>query len=146
VDGSETAIALSVQLLISGGLMLALTLTHSLGLIGVSKMLHLEPDVLKRRSLDMRAMITMSTLGTLLFVLHFLEILLFAIFYVVVGAVDRFESAIFYSAAAYSTLGLSFGSFPEEWRLIGAFEGLIGFILIGWSTAFMVGTMNRLRE
>lgn len=130
----------------SGGLMLGLTLTHSLGLVGISKLLHLEPDALRCRSLDMRAMITMSTLGTVLFALHFLEILLFAVFYVVVDAVDRFDSAIFYSAAAYSTLGLSFGSFPPEWRLVGAFEGLIGFILIGWSTAFMVSTMNRLRE
>lgn len=146
MDESETAIALGIQLLMSGGLMLGLTLVHSMGLVGISKLLNLQPSTLKRRSLDFRALVTMSTLGALLFVLHFLEILLFALFFVVVDAISRFEAAIYYSAAAYSTLGLSFGSFPPEWRLIGAFEGLIGFILIGWSTAFMVSTMNRLRD
>ena len=34
--------------------------------------------------------------------------------------------------------------FPVEWRLVGALEGLIGFLLIGWSTAFFVTDMNRL--
>jgi ascorbate-specific PTS system EIIC-type component UlaA len=35
-------------------------------------------------------------------------------------------------------------SFPEEWRLVGALEALVGFLLIGWSTAFMVQTLRRI--
>ena len=34
--------------------------------------------------------------------------------------------------------------FSDEWRLVGALEALVGFILIGWSTAFMVRTLRKI--
>jgi hypothetical protein len=56
------------------------------------------------------------------------------------------EEALFYSASAYATLGWTADYFPPEWRLIGAIEALVGFLMLGWSTAFVVATMNRLRD
>lgn len=56
------------------------------------------------------------------------------------------EEALYYSASAYATLGQTAEYFPDEWRLIGAVEALIGFVLISWSTAFMATTLNRLRR
>ena len=44
-------------------------------------------------------------------------------------------------------MGQSDLHFPEAWRLVGAIEGLIGFLLIGWSTAVFITDMNKvLRE
>ena len=54
------------------------------------------------------------------------------------------EEALYYSASAYATLGRGAEFFPADWRLIGALEALIGFLLIGWSTAFIVSKVNRL--
>ena len=45
---------------------------------------------------------------------------------------------------AYATLGRTADYFPPDWRLIGALEALIGFLLIGWSKAFIVSKANRL--
>lgn len=51
-----------------------------------------------------------------------------------------------YSASAYATLGQA-GEYPTyEWRLVGAIESLIGFLLIGWSTAFIVSKVDKLRS
>jgi hypothetical protein len=86
----------------------------------------------------------MGTYGLLLFLLHFLEIFVFAAFYKAVGAMRSMEEALYYSASCYATLGASTVGFSEEWRLVGALEALIGFILIGWSTAFMVRTLRRI--
>ena len=138
-------LALGWQLLVSGGLVLVLVVIHSIGLLGIGHFLHLDPAALKRRSLDMRAIVTMASLGFLLFALHILEIMLFAVFYLAVDIFRHFDDALFYSASAYTTLGLT-ANFPEGWRMIGAFEALIGFVLIGWSTAFVIGTMDRLRS
>ena len=80
----------------------------------------------------------------LLFALHVAEIALFALFYLAVGAAGDFEQALFSSASAYTTLGEPQADFPREWRLLGALEGLTGFLLLGWSTAFFVTDMNRL--
>ncbi|HLL31162.1 MAG TPA: hypothetical protein VK403_09225 [Allosphingosinicella sp.] len=65
-------------------------------------------------------------------------------FYLAVGIFTGLEEALFFSASAYSTLSQPAQDFPVEWRLLGAMEGLIGFLLIGWSTAFFVTDMNRL--
>jgi hypothetical protein len=86
----------------------------------------------------------MGTYGLLLFVLHFIEILIFAVFFRYVGALRSMEEAIYYSASCYATLGTAASNFAEEWRLVGALESLIGFVLIGWSTAFMVRTLRKI--
>jgi hypothetical protein len=71
--------------------------------------------------------------------------MLFAWFYQAIDIFSNFDDAIFFSASAYTTLGLT-ASFPEAWRLLGALEALVGFVLIGWSTAFIIGTLDRLRS
>ena len=145
VEADSQALALGAQLLISAGLVLVLMIVHATGLLAVSRLLHLEPDVLSKRSVDFRAILTMASLGTLLFALHILEIMLFAGFFIGIGAFGQFEDALFFSASAYTTLGLT-ANFPEAWRLLGAVEALVGFVLIGWSTAFIISTLDKLRS
>lgn len=145
MDPGAEALALGAQLLISAGLVLVLVMVHAVGLLGIGKILHLEPAVLKKRTIDLRGILTMASLGALLFALHILEILLFAIFYLAIGAFGELEDALFFSASAYTTLGLT-ANFPEAWRLLGAVEALIGFVLIGWSTAFIISTLEKLRD
>ena len=145
IEADSQALALGVQLLISAGLVLVLTFIHSIGLLGIGKVLHLEPDVLRKRSFDLRGILTMSSLGTMLFALHIFEIMLFAWFYLAIGAFGELGDALFFSASAYTTLGLT-ANFPEAWRLLGAVEALVGFVLIGWSTAFIIGTLEKLRS
>ena len=79
-----------------------------------------------------------------LFALHTLEIGLFASFYLGVGAIGDLEQALYYSTSAYATLGHPDIPFPDQWRLVGAVEGLSGFLLLGWSTAVFVTDMNKL--
>jgi hypothetical protein len=83
-------------------------------------------------------------MGFTLLLLHSLEIGLFGAFYLWVGGVETVKEALFYSASTYTTLGRTAEYFPPDWRLIGAFEALIGFLLIGWSTAFIVSKANKL--
>jgi hypothetical protein len=117
---------------------------HSGGLVGISRTLHLNDDKSIPNEFGLRAAVLMGTYGVLLFVLHFVEILLFALFYHFVGAMKSLEAALYYSASCYATLGTAPDKFSTEWRLVGALEALIGFVLIGWSTAFMVRTLRRI--
>ena len=86
----------------------------------------------------------MSGMGLLLLILHTLEIAIFAVFYLLINAMQTMEESLYYSASAYATLGRTADYFPADWRLMGALEALIGFILIGWTTAFIVSKANRL--
>lgn len=145
VAESET-IELGLQLGASALLVLLMTIVHGLGLVGISKLLNLKGDRLKELDFDSRAIILMCGMALLLFALHILEIWIFAAFYLLIGAMTTLENALYYSASAYATLGRTADYFPDDWRLIGALEALIGFLLIGWSTAFIVSRFNRLRE
>jgi hypothetical protein len=140
-----TAPELGLQLAASAGLVVAMIVIHSVALIEFSRRLHLRQEELRDRRFDYTAVALMAVLGLLLFLLHLIEILIFAGFYMAVGAIRYFEAAFYYSASVYATLGTTGDVFAEEWRLVGAIEAVIGFILIGWSTAFMVSTVNRLR-
>jgi Ion channel len=133
-----------VQLAVAAGFVILMIVVHSGGLVGISRTLHLDDDKSIPNEFGLRAAVLMGTYGVLLFVLHFVEILLFALFYHFVGAMRSLETALYYSASCYATLGTAPGNFSTEWRLVGALEALIGFVLIGWSTAFMVRTLRRI--
>ena len=121
-----------------------MTLLHGAGVVGISKGLRLDGERPRRRRLRLETVPVLSAVALLLFLLHSLEIAIFAGFYLAVGAFAGLEEALFYSTTAYATLSQPAEDFPIGWRLVGAMEGLIGFLLIGWSTAFFVTDMNRL--
>ena len=146
LNSQETALDLGLQLAVAAGLVLLMTVIHSVGLVGISNLLRLKDDRLREHDLDARAIGLLGSFGLLIFALHLAEIGIFACFYLAVGALETLEDALFYSASAYATLGWTADFFPKDWRLIGALESLIGFILIGWSTAFMVSTMQNLTD
>lgn len=141
----EQTIELGIQLAASAGLVIVNTLVHGLGLVGISKSLNLKDERLKRQAFGLQALALMCGIALLLFALHIVEIWIFAAFYLAVGAMGALEEALYYSAAAYATLGRTADYFPDDWRLIGAMEALVGFLLIGWSTAFIVNNVEKLR-
>lgn len=145
MDGEGKTLELGVQLVASGALMIVMTLVHGLGLVGISKILNLKDERLEKHDFNSRALALMCGIALLLFTLHMIEIAIFAGFYLMVDASQSLEEALYYSASAYATLGRTAEYFPEEWRLLGAIEALIGFLLIGWSTAFIVGNVEKLR-
>jgi len=83
------------------------------------------------------------TLGV--FVVHGIEIWLYAFAYVLFGALPDLSTAVYFSAVSYSTLGFGDIVLGPEWRIFGAFEGVTGLILIGWSSAFLLSVTSRLR-
>ncbi len=78
---------------------------HSIGLIEMSRRLHLKQEELENRHFDYSAVMLMAGLGSLLVMLHLVEIVIFALFYLSVGALTSLEAALYYSASAYATLG-----------------------------------------
>ena len=121
-----------------------LTIVHGAGVVGIARALHLDAQRPRRRRFHLDTVAVLSGVALMLFALHFFEIALLAGFYLAVGAFGSLEEALFFSASAYATLAQPEVGFPVQWRLVGALEGLIGFLLIGWSTAFFVTDMNRL--
>ncbi len=79
-----------------------------------------------------------------LFVLHGIEIWTWAIAYLWTGAMSDLPESLYFSTATFSTLGYGDVILRPEWRLFGSLEGISGFLLIGWSTAYLVAAGTRL--
>jgi hypothetical protein len=65
--------------------------------------------------------------------------------YRVVGATRTFEDALYFSTSTYATIGYGDLTLSKSWRVLGAIEGANGVILLGWSTAFFVSIVSRIR-
>jgi hypothetical protein len=125
---------------LAAGAVLVLTtvLVHSIGLTWMSRMLQWSVARLRlhRHGIGATSLVVATVLG--LFLLHSIEIWLWAIAYVVLGAMPSLREALFFSTLAFSTLGAEGVSVASEWGLFGAIEGVNGFLLIGWSTAYLI--------
>jgi hypothetical protein len=131
-------------------LMVSLTvMIHGVGLFGLARVLRLEAQEEAQEHIDPASPRALAVvLGVILglFALHGLEIWLYAFLYLALGAVDGLREAVYFSTITYGAIGYDDSAMAEEWRLVSAIEGINGIILIGWSTAFFITVMARLRR
>ena len=137
--------SLIAQLGIAIAMVLATTLVHLAGLSSLLLLLSRQPSgESPNRALRYEVLaIIGAALG--LFALHGLEIWAYAALFDLLGAVTSFEAALYYSTSTYTTVGYGDVVLGRAWRLIGAIEGANGMILLGWSTAFFVALVGRIR-
>jgi hypothetical protein len=79
------------------------------------------------------------------FVLHTIEIWLYAGLYRALGETGSFEEALYFSTATFTTVGFGDVVLTPRWRLLSAIEGANGMILMAWSTAFLLTVTSRLK-
>jgi voltage-gated potassium channel len=84
------------------------------------------------------AELLMALLVGALLLLHFAEAIVWALFYVLVGALPDLETAAYFSLTSYTTVGYGDVVLPEGWRLLGPIEAAVGVLMLGWSTGVMV--------
>ncbi len=80
-----------------------------------------------------------------LFAAHSVEIWIYAVLYIFLDVFEDFETALYFSTSTFTTVGFGEVVAGPKWRLLTAIESANGFILIGWSTAFLIGLTARLR-
>jgi voltage-gated potassium channel len=56
------------------------------------------------------------------------------------------ESAFYFSASTYATVGYGDIILPSKWRLLGPLEGMLGMLMSGVTVALLFATMSRLVE
>jgi hypothetical protein len=78
-----------------------------------------------------------------LFLILTVEVWTWAAVYSMSGIIPHFEEALYFSTVTFSTVGYGDVIPPHAWRLFCALEGVNGFLLIGWSTAYLVAASIR---
>lgn len=127
-----------------GSLMVAITVViHTVGLILLSRTMPWVIDWFRLHRHDMAKTAAMVATVLGIFVLHTLEVWVWATVYWWVGAFPTFAEALYFSTVTFSTVGYGDITLDHSWRLFGALEGINGFIMIGWSTAYLVAASTR---
>jgi voltage-gated potassium channel len=101
----------------------------------------LEGDMQQISALRSAALIVRLTAAVV--VLHGMEILLWAGFYRW-RCLPSWDSAIYFSASSYSTLGCNDVSLPSNWRTLGPLESVIGVLMCGISVSLLFAIVTRL--
>lgn len=133
------------QLLTSTAIVSASIVIHMGGLFALLRLLEVHTKRVKIGSPMVAQTLVILGAAFGLFTLHALEIWLYAGFYVAVGEIRSLEDALYFSTSTYATIGYGDVLLSPRWRILGAIEGANGVILLGWSTAFFVSIVQRLR-
>ncbi len=137
------------ELALATAMVLLTVVIHAVGLYGVGRLLRLEEreeaaehiHPLSARGFAVTLFAILALIG-----LHGVEIWLYAFLYEGIGAIDGLREAVYFSTITYGAIGYDDSAMAEPWRLVSAIEGINGIVLIGWSTAFFVTVVARLRR
>jgi len=130
----------------AGAAVLLLVLTLSLQCVGVAALITWLKGVVANDIHDLRlvhaAELVMETTLAIIF-LHGLVILLWAGCYRWL-CFPSLESAFYFSASSYATVGYGDVVLPSKWRLLGPLESMIGVLMCGISVSLLFALVTRL--
>jgi len=129
-----------------GAAIVLVTLTLSLQCAGMAAVISwartsFAPGVLRLGPI--RSAMLMMRVMTAFICLHLLEILLWTVFYRWF-CFPSLESAFYFSAASYATVGYGDVVLPQLWRTLGPVESIIGVLMCGLSASFLFAIVSRL--
>ena len=130
-----------------GSAMVALTVViHTVGLIGLIAIFR----TLGSRFSDNPSYIALTRILVItivvIFLIHTVEIWLWAVLYFWLGEFESFERALYFSTVTFTTLGYGDITLHVRWQLLSGFEAANGIILFGVSTAFVFAVLRKLFE
>jgi hypothetical protein len=74
---------------------------------------------------------------------HTGEVLVWALAYLITGAVPAGGSLVYFAFVNYTTLGYGDITPVKEWQLLGPMAAMNGVLLFGWSTAVIFEVLRR---
>lgn len=134
------------ELLVATLMVVLTTSMHVVGLKVLSRLLRLGSQISADHKQGLRQFYVPVALVLGLMCLHGLEIWTYAAAFLHLGAIGDIRTAVYFSTISYAAIGYSDAVIEKTWALVAAIEGINGLVLIGWSTAYLVTIMSRLRK
>ena len=132
-----------IQLILATLMVVATVLVHLFGLAMLVRILRSHSRVFRKLSIMPLTLLVGATTGIIAILT--LEIWMYAALFLELGALGHFEQALYFSTVTYSTIGYGDVVMPHQWRILGAIEGAVGIIMLGWSTAFLISLLSQMK-
>lgn len=125
-----------IQIVLGAGMIALTTLIQGVfTMLGVER-LHDHVDRHPTRSL-FRSTLKLSVFTMWLFLAMIIQVWVWALLYLVLGAFESLETAVYFSTVSFTTLGFGDIILEQEWRLLSSFEAANGLLMFGWSAALI---------
>lgn len=131
------------QLSLASVMVVVTVLVHLTGLAVLVRILRSNHWLIRPLKMTPLAILLGASIG--IFAIHTIEIWLYALLYLLLGATQDFEQSLYFSTVTYASIGYGDVLLSKDWRILGAIEGATGIIMLGWSTAFLVSLLAQLR-
>ncbi len=131
-----------LNILIGSFLIILTTGIHAGGMILAIKTLRSEKGFLVQRIQLKRQFYSVGTIVLIMFFVSLVEVLVWAVTYLLLNAIDGFEQALYFSMVTFTTLGYGDVTLEEQWRLLASFEAANGIIMFGWTTAIVMAAVH----
>ncbi len=133
-----------LMVFIFGAVLISITvIVHTFGLLALSRLMVAMVGTFHLDFSSVRKTFAMIVTVLALFLIHGIEIWVWAIAYLASGALTNLPDSLYLSTLTFSTLGYGEVHLDIDWRLLTGMEGVNGFILIGWSTAYLVAVSQQ---
>lgn len=84
-----------------------------------------------------------STLMILLMLGNILQVMCWALFYIVLGSFDDFEAAVYFSGVTFTSLGYGDVVLDSPTRLLGPLQAANGLMMFGITTAVFIAAIQQ---
>ena len=131
-----------INIVIGSFLIVLTTGIHAGGMVLAIKTIQSEKGFLKQRLHLKRRFYSVGAIVLIMFFVSLVEVLIWAITYLLLNAIDVFEQALYFSMVTFTTLGYGDVVLEEQWRLLASFEAANGIIMFGWTTAIVMAAVH----
>jgi hypothetical protein len=132
---------MTALLFIPGVLVVVTVSIHAVGLAGLLCALNRSHAM---NASDFRSVTRwLICLACWLLLIHFIEIVLWALYYFSQDCLPDAESAFYFSGVTYTTVGYGDLVLPKPWRMLAPVEALTGILMCGLSTGIFFAVVSR---
>jgi len=125
------------------GMLLVTTVVHAAAMDVTTRTLAVTHATRWARRSRLTRVVVVAGIALVMFLATLIEGGLWALTYRILGLLEDFESAFYFSTVTYTTLGFGDVTIEGKWRVLSAIEAGNGILMFGWTTALLSGAVHR---
>jgi len=123
------------QVLLGVVLMLVTAVVQTFGVVTLEELVGRFRDRVERSTTRPRMLVTLCAVIVFLFLLHLLEMSIWAAVYRPLAGYPSYAVSLYESALAFTTMDVA--ELPPAWKFLSAAEGVTGLLMFAWSTGVL---------
>lgn len=137
---------IGLELLAIAGLLFACIAVQAVTLTALQRQFPLLEDWMRGHRSFVWEVLVVYIVILVVITMHVVQASIWALFFHFGIGIGSIHDAFYHSILSLTTMDDSSGVLPERWRMLGAAEGLTGWMVFSWSTAWTFLFLTALRR